>query len=279
MACYATGSAELTRAVRRPSIAIRIGGITIALHTPDAEFRALLQQRYGHFVAPGACPDFEFQLELSQPFGDDRLDDDVRVWSNAGMWFFQRGDFCAEWDQQARRGKMLHLPNPYSVDAVLRIVHTLVLAQSDGFLLHASSAIRNGRAFLFSGISGAGKTTMARLAPHDVTLLTDEISYVCRENDSYYAYGTPFAGELAALGANEHAPIAAVYLLEKGSTNRIDPVPTADAVRAVLRNTLFFAHDEGLVEQLFNSACRFLERVPVRRLSFIPEARVWELIQ
>jgi len=279
MSCYATTPGVVARPVPQSSVAIRIGGISIALHTDDAAFRALLQRRYGHFVDPTASPNFEFELELSQPFGDARLDDDVRVWSDAGRWFFQRGDFYAEWDQQVRRGKMLHLPNPYSVDAVLRIVHSLVLAQRGGFLLHACSAIRHGRAFLFSGVSGAGKTTMARLAPPDVTLLTDEISYVCRENDTYYAYGTPFAGELATLGANQHAPMAAVYLLEKGPANRIDPVPTSDAVRSLLRNTLFFAHDEALVAKVFNSACRFLERVPVRRLSFLPDARVWELIR
>jgi hypothetical protein len=38
---------------------------------------------------------------------------------------------------------------------VLRIVHSLIQAQAGGFLLHSASAIRNGKAFLFSGISGA----------------------------------------------------------------------------------------------------------------------------
>ena len=34
-----------------------------------------------------------------------------------------------------------------------------------GFLLHASSVVRDGRAFLFTGPSGAGKTTIVRHAP------------------------------------------------------------------------------------------------------------------
>ena len=73
--------------------------------------------------------------------------------------------------------------NPYSLDSVLRILHSLILAERGGFLLHAASAICNGGAFLFSGVSGAGKTTMTKLAPPDVTLLTDEISYL-RPNGS-----------------------------------------------------------------------------------------------
>jgi len=57
--------------------------------------------------------------------------------------------------------------------------------------------VRNGKAFLFSGLSrGRQDYNCARLAPHDATLLTDEASYVRRLNDQYLAYGTPFAGEL-----------------------------------------------------------------------------------
>ncbi len=92
----------------------------------------------------------------------------------------RRGDFRAHWDPSAGRGHIRQSANPYSIDSVLRIVHTLILAREGGFLLHSAGAIRNGRAFLFSGVSGAGKTTISRLAPPDVTLLTDEVSYIRR---------------------------------------------------------------------------------------------------
>jgi hypothetical protein len=161
---------------------------------------------------------------------------------------------------------------------VLRITHTLLLARTGGFLLHASSAVRNGKAFLFSGLSEAGKTTIARLAPSDVALLTDEASYVRRVADQYVAYGTPFAGELGEPGKNVSAPIAAVYLLEKASENRIVSIEPAVAVRRLLRNILFFAHDPELVRLVFESACAFVASVPVFQLSFYPDERVWDLI-
>jgi hypothetical protein len=260
-------------------VSVSIGGTVIALRTSSAEFSGQLKQRYGHFVTQAVEPEFEFDVELAQPFGEERLDEDVRVWWESGTWYFERGDFRAQWNPVTRRGTMLHLPNPYAVDAILRITHTLLLAGRGGFLLHAASAIRNGRAFIFAGISGAGKTTIARLAPPEAVLLSDEVSYVCRTYDSYRAYGTPFAGELATLGESSRAPIAALFLLEKAAENRIEPVLAADVVRAVLRNTLFFAQEPKLVEQLFRNACHFVESVPVRRLYFVPNTSVWELIQ
>jgi hypothetical protein len=162
---------------------------------------------------------------------------------------------------------------------VLRIVHTLLLARTGGFLVHASSAVRNGRAFLFSGVSGAGKTTMARLAPPDAALLTDEISYVTRQDRQYFSAGTPFFGELARVGENLRAPIKAVYLLAKGSENVIEPVDGADAVRGLLGNILFFARDPAFVKLVFDAAFDFVSRVPIRRLTFAPDPRVWELIE
>ena len=161
---------------------------------------------------------------------------------------------------------------------MLRIVHTLVLARQGGFLLHSASAIRNGKAFLFAGVSEAGKTTISRLAPPDATLLTDEISYVRKHDSGYTAYGTPFTGELAKSGENVSAPIAALYLLAKGSENRIDPIAPAEAIRSLLANLLFFAEDGDLVQSIFHSAFDFVSRVPVFRLTFVPDARVWELI-
>src|SRR6266699_7237464 len=184
-----------------------------------------------------------------------------------------------QWDPALRRGRIRQSANPYSIDAVLRIVHSLVLAGQGGMLVHAASGVRNGRAFLFAGVSGAGKTTISRLAPPDATLLTDEISYLRREGAGYTAYGTPFAGELGKPGENIRAPLAALYLLAQGRRNTIEPVGATEAARALLESILFFAHDSELVGRVFESACEFVSRVPVFRLTFFPDARVWELIQ
>jgi hypothetical protein len=262
-------------------IAVEIGGTPILLRTQDVLFRDMLASRYAGFLGSAARPRLEFDVDLiahsaATGFGSA---DGVRVEMEDGMWRLRRGDFQAQWDARAGRGRVRQSANPYSLDSVLRIVHTLILAKEGGFLLHAASAVRNGRAFLFSGVSGAGKTTLSRLAPSDVTLLTDEISYVRRDSDGYRACGTPFAGELASVGENCSAPPAGLFFLAKGPDNKIESIDPPQAVRSLLRNILFFAEDPELVKMLFRSACDFVESVPVRRLTFTPGQRVWELIQ
>ena len=324
-------------------VTINIGEMPILVRTGSAEFAHMLEDRYGKFVtadAPHAV--MELEIELIPP-GRVCDAEDVCVRRDAGRWVMERGDFRAEWDPQSNRGWVRQSANPYAIDGVLRILHSLILAREGGFLVHAASAVRNGRAFLFCGVSGAGKTTISRLAPPDVVLLTDEISYVrgfriqesgvrnqesevrgtdfglqipdsesrtpspesrtpdpdprIRDQESeiqnrhvlnrqstidnrqsYEAFGTPFAGELARVGENLRAPLAALYLLAQGPENRVEPMSDAEAARELLQNILFFARDEELVGMIFQTVGDFVRRVPVRRLVFTPDARVWELI-
>ena len=261
----------------RSDVVVEIGGLPIRLRSDDPAFIRMIQDRYAGYVSSSDDASFEFDVELAPP-GTESRDEDLRVTWDSGRWLMERGDFRAEWNPSTARGRIEQTINPYSLDSVLRIVHTLLLARKGGFLVHASSAIRNGRAFLFSGVSGAGKTTMAKLAPPDAALLTDEISYVTLQDGRYTAVGTPFYGELARVGENLRAPVECVYLLAKGPENKIEPIDGADAVRGLMENILFFARDPEFVKLIFDAALDFVNRVPIRRLTFAPDARVWELI-
>lgn len=260
-------------------IAVEIGGTPILVRTQDRSFHDLVADRYAGFVGDIAQSRYALDVDLVTPFRDAAVDEDMQVEEQGGQWHLRRGDFRAEWDPHSGRGRVRQSPNPYAIDSVLRIVHTLILAREGGFLLHAASAIRNGKAFLFSGVSGAGKTTISRLAPANATLLTDEISYIRRSSDEFRACGTPFAGELARPGENCTAPISTLFFLSQGPQNRIEPIPAQEAVRLLLRNILFFAKNQELVQLVFRTACQFVERVPSRRLTFVPDGRVWDLIR
>ncbi|MFY9682333.1 MAG: hypothetical protein WA416_03890 [Candidatus Sulfotelmatobacter sp.] len=259
------------------TLSIEIGGMPIALRTDDPSLRQLIEDRYTGFVGTLQNSDLEFDVDLCEL--SDFPDDELEVKLEAGEWSLRRGDFRARWNPDTGHGHIRQSCSPYAIDCVLRIVHGLILARRGGFLVHASSLIRNGKAFLFSGVSGAGKTTISRLAPSDATLLTDEISYVRREGNRYVACGTPFAGELARVGENCCAPLSALFLLEKGLQNHIEPAGPSEAIRRLLRNILFFADDPELVKLVFQSACEFASLVPIHRLVFVPDQRVWDIIR
>lgn len=260
------------------TLVVDVGEIPVLLRTDDASLIPIIERRFSRFLNPAARPAFEFEaISASRTASDPDGDVDVRC--DNGIWTMRRGDFLATWDVAEGRGRIALIPSPYAVDSILRIVHTLILAREGGFLLHASSAVRNGRAFVFTGPSGAGKSTIVGLAPKDVTVMTDEVSYVRRTEDGYVAFGTPFAGELADVGEPVRAPVAALFRLGRGDENQHVPMRRSDSVRTLMRNILFFANDRTLVSGVFDAAAEFADRVPAYELRFIPDATVWSTIQ
>ncbi len=274
--------ATISQSAATACVTIDIGGFPILLDSLSPSFRAMVEDYYAGYInrlnsTPSCPPSLRFSVE---PIDKVELTsgDDVRVCKQGDHWVIRRADFVVELNLESGCGCIRQNLNPFALNSVLRIVHTLCLARAHGFLLHAASAVRNNRAFVFSGISGAGKTTISRCAPQDAVLLSDEISYIRRSSDRYFAWGTPFAGEMGTPGANISAPIAQLFFLEKGPENRIDDMDHSEAIRLLLRNTLFFNNDNEAVGAVFDSACDFLQHVPARRLTFVPNASVWELI-
>ena len=263
-------------------LVIEIGGTRVALACGDPRFRRMLRRRFAGFLAdaPAPAPEFHLDIEVQPPVLLAGLDPEADAEARfcGGVWEFQRGDFRARWDPARGCGRVQQAVNPYALDSVLRILHTLLLAPRGGLLLHAASAIRNGRAYVFAGVSGAGKTTMIRLAPPDVVPLSDEVSYLVPDGNGYRAWGTPFAGDWGVPGPNLSAPLARVLLLRQAEEARFEPLPAAVAARELLRSTLFFAREPASVAQVFQSVGRLQQAAPVERFHFPLTAAAWEAI-
>lgn len=263
--------------MNRRFINVVIGGTGVTFSSTDLAFVVMLGQRYRGFVQDTGPYHCNFEVEIATQ-SLVTTEPDVSARRQGNTWVLQRGDFHATWCPGVRRGQLRQTNSPYSTDSVLRMLHSLVLASEGGFLLHASSAIRNGKAFLFSGVSGAGKTTIIRLAPDDSLLLTDEISYVRRTSSGFCAFGTPFSGDLGKNGSNISAPIETAFLLAKGSRNEIRELSKVEAIRRLMRNILFFVNEPPLLNAVLETVTDFVCRVAVKELTFVPTPQVWDLM-
>jgi hypothetical protein len=154
----------------------------------------------------------------------------------------------------------------------------LLLVERGGFLAHSASAIAGTNAYLLAGPSGAGKTTMCRLASESVQLLSDEISFVLPEGAGYRAFGTPFYGELARAGEPVSALLATMFVLRHAPENRITSLTRSEALHAVMRNILFFAKEPAWVQRVLAAAIRFVDSVPIRQMEFLPTPEIWNLV-
>jgi hypothetical protein len=167
--------------------------------------------------------------------------------------------------------------NPYTLDCLLRILLTWMLLPRTGFLLHAATVVHDGRAYIFTGRSGAGKSTVAALSPAG-SVWTDEISLLRREQGEWRAYGTPFWGEFRAAGSNSSAPVAGIFGLSQAPENHVEALAPVGLLRNILPNVLFFSREVAATQRLLEILGQAVKEIPGYNLAFRKDKTFWEAL-
>jgi len=166
--------------------------------------------------------------------------------------------------------------NEYALDSLLRMFLSWALLGQQGFLLHAATVVKNGKAYVFVGRSGAGKSTVASLSPRG-SVLTDEISLLKRVDGEWRAFGTPFWGEFRADGANTSAPLAGIFRLVQAAVNRLVPLRPSELLKSMLPCVLFFSSQVGDNDRLLQILVAASEQVAGYNLQFQKSRSFWEV--
>ncbi len=252
-------------------ISVSIGGVAIELGGLAAALAEAARERYGEFL-----PEFRGG-KLARPTSTKLGVECGQAEPMAGAEFRYRlnSSVIEIRDEQARFAGM---QNVYELDSLLRILLSQVLVEQSGFLLHAATVERDGRAYIFMGRSGAGKSTVASLSPAQ-NVFTDEISLVRYRGEEWQAHGTPFWGEFRADGKNRSAALAGIYALVQAKQNRVEPLTRKRAIAELLGNAVFFSQERTQREMLLETFSRLAAEVPVARLEFRKDASFWELVR
>jgi hypothetical protein len=259
---------------------LEIAGLRAAIFARDPEVAKIVRERYRGFLSaatPSATPGWRIDMDTAPTRS---VGNDVVVTREGGptRYHVTRGDLAGTIDLGERWGTVsLTRANEFSIDSFLRIAYSLALVDADGLVVHAASLIRRGRAFLFCGRSGSGKTTVARLS-RDATLLSDELSIVRVTDRRARCYGTPFWGELAKAGEDRVASLHAMYFLHHGTRHAVEVLRPRQALERLLPNVLFFARDADLPARVLGIAAALVDAVPSFDLTFCLDAGFWEVI-
>src|SRR5688572_7137967 len=213
-----------------PEVGLAIGGLRVTVATPEALVIDTVRRRYGAFLVDGPG-DWLLRVELG-PRAPVHGDGVVVERDGAPHRFdLSRYDFAGRLDLVHRVAEVaITEAHELTVDSLLRVMLSLALIPRRGLLVHAASLVRDGRGYLFPGVSGAGKTTLARLSA-DATLLSDELSIVTAAEAGPRVHGTPFWGELARAGESGSAPLAGVYFPRHETHHAVTPLGERAALR------------------------------------------------
>lgn len=155
-----------------------------------------------------------------------------------------------------------------------------VLPDFDGLYLHASAVVVDGRAYLFSGHSGAGKSTHTRLWQQlfgaDARVINDDKPVLRRIDGKWIAYGTPWCGK-DGINLNESAPLAGICYLKKGQKNEIRTLSKREAMERILAQTIRKFPDAARLDQMLRLMEQLLAEIPVYELENLPQVEAAQL--
>lgn len=164
-----------------------------------------------------------------------------------------------EWERQ----RLLRKKNPgeileASTSEALERLHLCrriaeLLPKYDRVLFHGSVLAIDGRGVLFTAKSGTGKSTHTRLWRQEfgsrVRMVNDDKPFLHITDQGVTVYGTPWQGK-HGLGDNISAPLEALYFLNRGEENRVEPIEARELYPLLLQQTYTPDAPENMVRTL-----------------------------
>lgn len=167
-----------------------------------------------------------------------------------------------------------------SVRAVLEAAGLFDIFAARGMLvLHSAYIVTSaGKAILFSGPSGVGKSTQAALWERCAGARVVNGDRALVDVGKKTANGIFYSGT-SGISENVTAPVRTIVLLGQGSENRVFvPSPQA-AFAGVLSQCAYYEWDARSAEQMTECVARLVSDVPVLRMDCLPDATAVEALR
>ena len=188
------------------------------------------------------------------------------------------GELLFVYDRESNRAQCTVSRDVADMSAVrfgLWFMTALATVGHDVTPVHSSAIVCNGRAVLFLGESGTGKSTHTRLWRENIdgaVLLNDDSPFIGFVDGRATAFGAPWSGKTPCY-KQEQYPIAAIVRLSQAPHNVIRPLRSVHAIGALLPSlTPAFGYDEELQDRMLATLSKIISQVPVYHLECLPDA-------
>lgn len=277
---------------RAPSITLGIGGVRARFEADEPGLVMRVDFPRTRFVVANGDADALVRVRL----GDPHPGEAAPWFRSGGTWEMHHGahggDRVAFWTQvtDTERAPMIRLDlaadlscgemmvDPrYAPGRAVTIgfpvdewLTARLLARRGEFILHASSIEIDGEAYVFTGHSGAGKSTISAIAEQcGARVLSDDRTVLAERGGAVFAAGTPWHGSYAS-GCADVVPVRGVFLLEQADTDLATSLPADRAFAELMVRTIRPTAETAEHVAVLDAVERVVEAIPTALLRFRP---------
>ena len=125
---------------------------------------------------------------------------------------------------------------------------------------------------LFSGPSGIGKSTQAKLwcDYRDATQINGDRPILSKEESGWFAWGAPYAGS-SKCHVNKNCPITAMVILRQADKCSLHRLKKSEAFREIWAGLTIYKWDKWFVEEAADLAMELVDTVPIFQYFCTPD--------
>ena len=177
--------------------------------------------------------------------------------------------------------KSTNLPTlRFAIDNAAMLLFAFATAHRNILEMHAAVVVHEGKARLFLGHSGTGKSTHARqwLAQFHTAYLLNDDNPILRfdEQGQLWVYGSPWSGKTPCY-RNERVPVAAIVQLEQAPQNTIIDLSPAQAYAYILSSCSGLKVLHEAMDGIHDTISRIVLSVPMKKLQCLPDKAAAQL--
>ncbi|MFE4114860.1 hypothetical protein [Priestia sp. YIM B13448] len=256
-------------------VTVRIGEHQALVVCHSFQVWDFIKKNYEPFFAKIERPDIVIQVE--DGYGVPFVDYQVDVEQEADTISFQRADYIIQANLNKGQARIQIYDELALKHALMNFYSSYIVYHNWGLLIHSSCATEKGRAHLFAGQSGAGKSTCAKLsAPRPI--LSDEATLLKVEKNQITVFNSPFRSELSAPSIEGTIPLASIQLLHQSLDNQRTKLGKASALLQIMDKVFYWNKDSEETKKIVQMIKEVLDHVPVYDLYFQKNNTFWELI-
>lgn len=209
----------------------------------------------------------------------------IDVYDMAGLWYFELtcpGSSAVNCrlvvDMETKEARMsLHGRDSEKwaiFNSGVDFCFLMTTACRDTVLTHASSVIHEGKAYLFLGKSGTGKSTHSRMwlnALEGVVLMNDDHPVIRLDEDGNpVAYGSPWSGKTPCY-KNMSAPLGGIIRISRAPYNRPRRLSPVEAYASVMTSCSGMTWDRQLADGRDRTMQGIISRTPCWVMECLPD--------
>jgi len=179
----------------------------------------------------------------------------------------------AKWDIYSNQ--QIQQINPFEYPMLPLVLFYLVI-KNNAIMIHASGIKNEGKGIIFSGFSGAGKSTMANLwQKYHAEIIHDDRLIIRKISGEYFMYNTPVYEN----DYSKKCKLDNIFLINHNKKNISKKLEGVTAISRLMAFCIQHNYHEEIIRKMLNVISDICRKTPIYELGFVPDNSVIQYIK